>query len=82
FTFSDFYNSLISSIGSQAQESDFFQDSFAITVEKLEFTRDSISGVSLDEEMINLIEAQQAFTAAARLVTTVDEMTQTILNMV
>ena len=82
FTFSDFYNSLISSIGSQAQEFDFFQDSFAITVEKLEFTRDSISSVSLDEEMTNLIEAQQAFTAASRVVTTVDEMMQTILNMV
>jgi flagellar hook-associated protein 1 FlgK len=82
FTFSDFYNSLISSIGSQAQEFDFFQDSFAITVETLEFTRDSISAVSLDEEMTNLIEAQQAFTAASRVVTTVDEMMQTILNMV
>ncbi len=82
FTFSDFYNSLISSVGSQAQESDFFQDSFANTVEKLEFTRDSISGVSLDEEMTSLIEAQQAFTAASRVVTTVDEMAQTILNMV
>ena len=82
FTFSDFYNSLISSIGSQAQESGFFQESFADVVEKLEFTRDSISGVSLNEEMTNLIEAQQAFTAVSRVVTTVDEMMQTILNMV
>jgi len=82
FTFSDFYNSLISSIGSQAQGSNFFRDSFAITVEKLEYNRESVSGVSLDEEMVNLIEAQQAFTAAARIVTTVDEMMQTILNMV
>lgn len=82
FTFSDFYNSLISSIGSQAQGSNFFRDSFAITVEKLEYNRESVSGVSLDEEMVNLIEAQQAFTAASRIVTTVDEMMQTILNMV
>ena len=82
FTFSDFYNSLISSIGSQAQGSNFFRDSFAITVEKLEYNRESVSGVSLDEEMVNLIEAQQAFTAASRIVTTEDEMMHTILNMV
>ncbi len=55
FTFSDFYNSLISSIGSQAQGSNFFRDSVAITVEKLEYNQESVSGVSLDEEMVNLI---------------------------
>lgn len=81
-TFSDFYNSFIASLGSQTQEAEFLTSSYGLTVEKLEFTRDSISGVSLDEEMTNLIEAQQAFTAATRVVTTVDEMTQSVLNMV
>jgi len=44
--------------------------------------RDAVSGVSLDEEMTNLIKFQRAFEAAAQMVSTVDEMFQTLLNMV
>jgi flagellar hook-associated protein 1 FlgK len=43
--------------------------------------RDSISGVSLDEEMADLTRFQRAFEASARLVTTVDELLQTVVNM-
>ncbi len=82
FTFNDFYNSLISKMGSDTQEAGFLQSGYSLTVERLEFTRQSISGVSLDEEMTNLIEARQAYTAATRLITTIDEMAQTVLNMV
>ncbi len=41
-----------------------------------------MSGVSIDEEMINIIVSQQAYAAAARLVTVADEMMQDILGMV
>ncbi len=82
FTFSDYYNSLISNIGSQTQEANFLSNTFSLTVEQLEFSQAAISGVSLDEEMTTMIEAQQAFTAAARVVSTVDEMTQVVLNMI
>ena len=47
----------------------------------LENYRESISGVSLEEEMVNLIKFQHAFDAAAKLVTTVDEMIDTVMNM-
>lgn len=43
--------------------------------------RDSVSGVSLDEEMTALVRFQKAFEASARIITTVDEMLDTILNM-
>jgi flagellar hook-associated protein 1 FlgK len=43
--------------------------------------RSSISGVSLDEEMADLTKFQKAFAASARLITTVDEMLDTIVNM-
>jgi flagellar hook-associated protein 1 FlgK len=43
--------------------------------------RSSISGVSLDEEMTDLTKFQKAFTASARLITTVDDMLDTIVNM-
>jgi len=42
--------------------------------------RESISGVSLDEEATNLVKYQRAFQAAARLMTTMDEMLNTIIN--
>ncbi|MBI3874983.1 MAG: flagellar hook-associated protein FlgK [Verrucomicrobia bacterium] len=43
--------------------------------------RDSVSGVSLDEEMTNLTKFQQAFQASARLITTVDEMLQEVVAL-
>ncbi len=49
--------------------------------ETLEAQREALSGVSLDEEAINLMRQQRAFQGAARLVTAVDEMMQTILAM-
>jgi flagellar hook-associated protein 1 FlgK len=43
--------------------------------------RDAISGVSLDEEMTDLMKFQKAYQASARLITTVDDMLDTVLNM-
>ena len=51
-------------------------------VTHLENYRESVSGVSLDEEMINLVKFQHAYDAAAKLITTVDDMLNTVLNMV
>jgi flagellar hook-associated protein 1 len=43
--------------------------------------RDSISGVSMDEEAAKLIEYQKSFEASARLIKTADEMFDTVLNL-
>lgn len=43
-------------------------------------SRDSVSGVSLDEEGINLLQYQQSYTAAARLMTTLDEALDKLIN--
>ena len=50
--------------------------------ETLEGQREALSGVSLDEEAINLMRHQRAFQGAARLVAAVDELMRTILGMV
>ena len=43
--------------------------------------RDSVSGVSLDEEMTDLVKFQRAYQASARLITTVDTMLDTVVNL-
>ncbi len=43
--------------------------------------RESIKGVSIDEEMVNLMKYQQSYAAAARLISVVDEMSQTLINL-
>lgn len=50
-----------------------------IVVEQLTQQRDTISGVSIDEEMIKLIAFQQSYMAASKLIKTVDEMLQTLM---
>lgn len=81
YSYDDFYNSKVSEIGILAQRSTSELDSQRNTLEQLTNIRESISGVSLDEEAAKLIEYQKSFEASARLVTTADEMFDTILNL-
>ncbi|MBV1822342.1 hypothetical protein KUA25_30510, partial [Bacteroidales bacterium MSK.15.36] len=43
-------------------------------------SRDAVSGVSLDEEMTNLIQFQHAYQANAKLISTVDELLDVVVN--
>jgi len=81
-TFENYYNSLVSTVGGTLQSADAYYTHQSSMVDQLENRRESISGVSLDEEMINLVKFQTAYDAAAKLITTTDEMLQTILSMV
>jgi len=81
-TASNFYNSMITDIGNQLKDSSFLYDSQQLIVQQLENQRESISGVSLDEEMTKLMQYEQAYQAATKVVSTVDEMVQTLLLMV
>ena len=50
-------------------------------LQQLQDQRGSISGVSLDEEAANMTQYQQAYDAAARIVTTINQMMETVINM-
>lgn len=81
FTVDDFYNSMVGQIGIETQRANSALETQADTVKQLKNIRESISGVSLDEEATKMIEFQKAFDASARLITTADEMMDTVLNL-
>ena len=57
------------------------QEAVGLVLQQLTSQQQSISGVSLDEEATNLITYQQAYEASARVISTVDDLNQTALNM-
>jgi flagellar hook-associated protein 1 FlgK len=73
-TFDDFYNSLVSGLGSGSRSSQTILSQQEGVILQLNSQRESISGVSLDEEMVNLIKFQQAYAASARMITVIEEM--------
>jgi flagellar hook-associated protein 1 len=77
-----FYGNFVSSIGSTVNASNNTMNAQDLVLSQLESQRESISGVSLDEEMTNLIKYQRSYDAAARIVNVANEMYQTILDMV
>ena len=80
-TFSQNYAQTVASLG-QSLASVTTEISDQTVVEKmLQRQRDSVSGVSLDEEMTDMIKFQKGFEASAHLITTIDEMLQTVLSM-
>jgi flagellar hook-associated protein 1 FlgK len=81
-TFDAYYESLIGDVGYEVQQADTYYEHQSEMVHQLENYRESISGVSIDEEMVNLVRYQNAYQAAAKLITTADEMMQTVLNMI
>ncbi|MCK5196083.1 MAG: flagellar hook-associated protein FlgK, partial [Desulfobulbaceae bacterium] len=76
------YNSLVAQIGMESRTVNRDLEFNALVTNQLEELRDSTSGVSLDEEMSNLIKFQHAYSAAAKLITTADEMLLTLLQAV
>lgn len=80
-TIGEFYQSVITNLGFEIEKSESTLFQSELVINQLENQRDAVSGVNLDEEMINLTRFQRAFEAASRVVKTVDEMMQTIINM-
>ncbi|MEX2459805.1 MAG: flagellar hook-associated protein FlgK [Paenibacillaceae bacterium] len=79
-TFDEFYRSLVGELGVQSQEATRQATNQKILVDQVDSNRQSVSGVSLDEEMANMIKFQHAYNAAARSLTTFDEMLDKVIN--
>jgi flagellar hook-associated protein 1 FlgK len=76
------YQALVAEVGVRAREARRQVELRALLTDQLQLRREATSGVSLDEEMANMLRSQHAYDAAARMVRTVDEMVRTLLDMV
>ncbi|WP_312717810.1 flagellar hook-associated protein FlgK [Mobilicoccus sp.] len=75
------YNSLVVSIGVQGQSVDRNVKAQENVVRQALDARDNVSGVSLNEEMTNMIQYQHSFAAAAKFISTIDQALDTLINM-
>ncbi|MGQ9763853.1 MAG: flagellar hook-associated protein FlgK [Armatimonadota bacterium] len=73
-TLNQLFRALVSDIGGSASISYRQANAHQLTLDQFTAQQQSVSGVSLDEEMTNMIKFQQAYNAAARLITVMDEM--------
>jgi flagellar hook-associated protein 1 FlgK len=80
-SFTQIYGSVVSAAGEAVKTAEDSLVTQGAILAQTEAQRDSVSGVSLDEEAINLLQYQKAYEAAARFLRVADEMTQTILQL-
>jgi flagellar hook-associated protein 1 FlgK len=81
-TFAASYQTIVASVGVESQQASQLADQQHTALTGLENRRESLSGVSLDEEQVNLIRFQQAYNAAAQFIHIADQLGQTVLDLI
>lgn len=76
----DFVKSLIATLGIDAQQANTFSDSQDTVVRQIDNRRMSVSGVELNEELTNMVRYQQAYKSAAKMLNTMSEVYDTLIN--
>ncbi|GAY78344.1 flagellar hook-associated protein FlgK [Sporolactobacillus inulinus] len=79
-TLKNYLQSLVGQIGVNAQSANQFTSNTQTMLDAAQNRRSSISGVSLDEELTNMIQFQHSYGAAAKVVTTLDTLLDTLIN--
>lgn len=76
-----YYDRLVTTVGTKTNSVILSNDSITAQYTAIQKEQDSISGVSIDEEMANLIRYQTSYGAAAKIITTIDQMMTTLLGI-
>lgn len=77
-----FYTALAGKIGSDTSSAEREETNQELILTQISNQKNSFSGVSLDEEMTNMIKFQRAYEASAKLIKTVDDMMSTIIGII
>ncbi len=80
-TMGEHYQGLVSDIGQAVRSSADAAEAHRVLAEQADVRRMSLSGVSVDEELVRMIEFQTAYQASARVITAADEMLQALLSI-
>lgn len=78
--FNTFYEAFIANLGSQGQRAQTMLKNQDTLINQIDNQRQSVMGVNIDEEMMDIIKFQQAFNAISRYITTIDEMLDKVIN--
>jgi flagellar hook-associated protein 1 FlgK len=79
-SYQDTYSSMVASIAVQTRQAESNSATESVLLQQATASRDSVSGVNLDEEAANLIRFQQAYQAAAQMIAVADQVFQSLLN--
>lgn len=79
-TINEYYASMVGTLGIRTQEAETLKDNYNLLVTQLDNARQQVQGVSIDEEVTNMIKYQRAYEAAARVITFVDSALETVIN--
>jgi flagellar hook-associated protein 1 FlgK len=80
-TFGDFFAGITSALGNEAATATANQQAQTQVTDQTKAMRDQISAVSLDQQAIVMTQFQNSYNAVAKLVTVIDNLTQTTINM-
>ena len=75
-----FLKSVIADLAIETSHSQTMKEGQVILTDNIQFRRESVSGVSIDEEMTQMIKYQHSYAAAARMITTIDQALDTLIN--
>ena len=81
-SFTSFYGDVASRLGARVSAAGTDADVHATLADQADTRRKSVSGVNLDEELTTLMRAQQAYAAAAKVISTASDMMKTLVDMI
>ena len=74
------YRSLVTQFGVQVSSARRVADNQGVLTSQVDASRESLAGINIDEEMVNLLAAQRAYEGAARVITAIDSVLDTLIN--
>ncbi|MEX1022301.1 MAG: flagellar basal body rod C-terminal domain-containing protein, partial [Dehalococcoidia bacterium] len=81
-TYDAYFNGMITRLGVSVRDAQGISGAQGATIQHLSQLRASVSGVNLDEEMVNLVQYQKGYEAAARVIQAINEMLEQMMQMV